>query len=149
MRKVIIGLALVGLAQLFACQSDPEPKAAQPERVEASNKAKVREMSELAMVMRDMHEVLKKVKPIVREGQNVPDSLDYPYDLILTAGKTPGMGEGPAYEGFARVYLDRVDSLYLNPSIEAYNGVIDGCVSCHNSYCTGPLSKIKKLGINH
>lgn len=150
MRKAFIGLCLISLAQLMACGGEEASTTNNsPERVESQEpaKAKMREVSELAMVMRDMHEVLGKAKPFAKSGEAIPDSLRYPYELILTAKKTAGMGEGPAYDGFAQIYLTSVDSLYAHPSMETYNGVVNACVSCHNSYCTGPLSKIKKLGI--
>ncbi|MCX7744073.1 MAG: hypothetical protein N2167_05850 [Flavobacteriales bacterium] len=105
--------------------------------------------SELAVLMRTMHEHAKLLKEEILAGKSL---TTYPEEIktINTAEPTPGMiANKEVFDGFAGLYLSKLDSIYLtdvNIKLQ-YNHMVNSCVDCHQVHCQGPLPAIRKLYI--
>ena len=102
--------------------------------------------SELALLMREIHENAKLLKLLLQNGEDItPYGSDV--DFILEAQPTRPAVQGPEFESFARYYIKMNEDVYSEPSIENYNGLVESCVACHQEFCPGPIKTIKKLHI--
>lgn len=133
------------LLVVFACAENQEDKG------ETQGDMKMAEFSELALLMKEIHEDAKKWKTELEAGQRPTDSLKI-YEEMVTSTPTKAEVKGPVFEGFAYMYQARLDSLFhageLDMAKDAYNNLISSCVDCHGEYCPGPIPTIEKLYIS-
>jgi len=109
------------------------------------------EFSELALLMKEIHEDAKKWRAELEAGEQPRDSLKI-YEDLVTSTPTKAEVKGPVFKSFASMYQARLDSLFHAGELEmargAYNNLISSCVDCHGEYCPGPIPTIKKLYIS-
>lgn len=110
-----------------------------------ADQAVMHEDSELAKLMRHMHDQFKAARPYIESGEPIPDSLTFAYESIYTADRTDQSAWSTQFEGMAKLFLQQSESLRTDASIETFNAGVNACLSCHQYYCPGPVSKIKKL----
>lgn len=152
MRKVLWIVATV-TAVAVACSSSPEGEEKQEETEvvtqtkEKKDKAQVREISELAGIMLTMHDQLKAIRGHVERGEAIPDSLNWDFENMKTAEATKDMNIDEGFDGMATAFLAQLKVAMEDQSVESYNEAVTSCVNCHNSYCPGPIARIKKLKI--
>ena len=153
--KFLVGSLIVSVI-LFFVACDEQAKQETPKQEVASEKeettkkarAAVRDVSELAAIMRTMHSELKDARKFVADSEKIPDTVWTDFAQMVSAESTDGMVKDQNhFNGYAQVFLTRVSELKANPDVEKYNSVIDNCVACHQQYCQGPISKIKKLSL--
>ena len=103
--------------------------------------------SELALLMREMHENGMVVKQQLLDGQNPELTVDC--EKLLTAKATePEKVADPRYAGYARAYEDAVKSFkqeYNSDRVGTYKTMVDACMNCHKEVCPGPMVKIKRM----
>ena len=107
-------------------------------------------MSELASMMRDMQELSEDLRSRIINGDtsNLP-KLGFDLQAMKTAEATePSMKDEPfnAYtDHFDRVFAE----IYQNEISKelAFNNMIESCLNCHQSFCSGPIKAINKLKI--
>ena len=102
--------------------------------------------SELALLMREIHENAKLLKLLLQNGEDI-NAYGSDVDFILEAQPTRPAVQGPEFESFARYYIKMNEDVYSEPSIENYNSLVESCVACHQEFCPGPIKTIKKLHI--
>lgn len=140
MNRIVIALCIIFLASCGAKKTDNQVE---------EKKLNPNGDSELAIVMRTMHEHAKQLKEQILAGESI---TPYPEEIktINTAEPTPGMiANKEVFDGFAGLYLSKLDSIYLadvNQKLQ-YNHMVNSCVDCHQVHCQGPLAAIKKLYI--
>lgn len=104
--------------------------------------------SELAMLMKAIHEDAKSWRNAIAHDSLSVDSLDI-YLQLVSAIPTDADVKGPAFEGFASLYQSAFDRLVVAAGTDtarnAYDALVATCVSCHRSYCPGPVATIEKL----
>lgn len=109
---------------------------------------KMAEWSELALLMRDIHEDAKSWRKAIDNGTFEQDSIAI-YKLLVESSPTDEDVEGPVYEGFAKNYQIALDSLMEAKNIDLakakYNNLVTSCITCHQTYCPGPVKTIRKL----
>ena len=109
---------------------------------------KMAEWSELALLMRDIHEDAKSWRTAIDNGTFEQDSIAI-YTLLVESTPTDDDVEGPVFEGFAQNYQIALDSLMQAKNIDLakvkYNNLVTACITCHKTYCPGPVKTIKKL----
>lgn len=141
---LFFGLAL----SLGSCSSPEEATPALEVKKEVkakSTKGVVYKPSELALLMRQMYENMKVAGQLLDSNQTIPDSLLTGYETIVSAEATNPDEIDAKFYGFANGWVDEVNVLRENQTIENYNNVMNSCVHCHSSYCQGPIPKIKRL----
>ena len=144
-----IAVLAFSIAIMAACSSDKPSEQGETESAESS--MKMAEDSELALLMRHMHEEAKKLKLAVEEGKEiVPDTAIY--SRLVSSEPTNANVSGPVFEGFSRHYAEQMRSFAeaSDPSDarKKFNGLVSSCVQCHQSYCTGPIPTIEKLYVD-
>lgn len=102
--------------------------------------------SELALLMREMHEQAKLLKLLLINGEGI-DQYETNVDFILEAEPTRPSVKGETFESFARYFLKSNKDIYQNPGIENYNVMVESCIACHKEFCPGPVRTIQKLSI--
>ncbi len=115
-----------------------------------SEKPVMYKTSELAELMRNMYSDNTLIKEQLLKGE-WPDSFPSYFAQLHTAKATDPSDINPTYKGLADEYLKRFEALkvaHKDERIELYNDLVNGCLSCHQVFCSGPIPKIKKLLIN-
>lgn len=155
MKGVYWGVVIVGVVTALACtqqaNSSQEEQSVQPKvkvkQQPVSQKAQVREVSELAGIMLQMHDQIKEIKVYIKNGEPIPDSLIANYERMKTAQVTKDMHLDENFDGMATAFLSDLSKAMDDQGISTYNEAINSCVACHSNYCPGPISRIKKLKI--
>lgn len=105
--------------------------------------------NQLDLVMRAMHEDAKILKALVEAG-SVPDSsiLALHRAMYSATPTNPKVG-GDIFEGYVGAYLGSLETLMQpgNFNRSGFNQMVENCIACHSTYCTGPIPVIKKLHI--
>lgn len=103
--------------------------------------------SELALLMRDMHEDGLLTKQQILE--RMTPEVKVKYHQLHTADATePEKAASETYKSFATYYEATVKSLLESNDAnraESYQTMVDACMSCHQELCPGPMRKIKRL----
>lgn len=107
------------------------------------------ERSELALYMRNLYNDLKANKKGVANGKE-PLKIEWAlkYANLKTAKPTDSKDSGPVFEAFADKFLLDLGAFQNSEPgqrTEIYNGMIESCLSCHQEYCMGPMTSIRKL----
>ena len=102
--------------------------------------------SELALLMRFVHDQAKILKGDLVKGQGLSDYNDR-IEFITAATPTRPSVQGPEFESFARYYIEKNKNVFEEPGKATFNDMVESCVACHNEFCPGPVRTIKKLTI--
>ena len=112
---------------------------------------KMDEPSELAQIMRDLHEEGLQRKASLENGELFSGSVDNLLKMIVATPTEPHM-KGPAFEphalAFNASYAAIQSASTVNQQIDAHNNLVKSCVACHTNFCQGPISRIELLYIN-
>lgn len=77
------------------------------------------------------------------------DSNQYPFiHFYLVEPTDPKVLEAQFYEN-ARTFKTAYEAVFTHPNAQKkyYNIMINGCIKCHEKYCSGPLKRIRKFPI--
>lgn len=122
----------------------------EPSETPSKPKAKTYTDSQLTLYMRGMEVEAKQWREQIIAGQ----SLSLPVgilDSIRSAEPTEGkIKDREKFEAHAAFFQQHIDSLELAPTEQLssqYNLMVTACIDCHQSFCPGPIKRIKKLYI--
>lgn len=138
-------IALLPAITMNSCQSATESASnteAQPTDINPNGS------SELALLMREMHDVAATAKAEINKG-NVPDiTVDFSQLTEATPTK-PQMIAFEAFKPLADTYVEAMQALGKatdsTAAAQAHTMVINTCMSCHQVSCKGPIPRIRKL----
>jgi len=102
--------------------------------------------SELAAVMREMAVTLEAERTKIAAGELVVLDKDLFVEIKSSAHTNPKHAN-LTYFSMADGFLGILDEYNRKPSVQTFNALIDGCVSCHQNFCQGPIPRIKKMKI--
>lgn len=108
----------------------------------------VYEPSEMALLMNEMYDIQDRIK---NDILNEIPLEEFPQDFlkIHTAQLSDFKGRNQNFEVFSHLFVERVEFLFEDSNEillkQRYNDVINLCISCHQTECTGPIPRIKKL----
>jgi hypothetical protein len=102
----------------------------------------------MALMMRQMAIQADSIKSLIVRGEK-PDSLRYPFIRFYLVEPTDPNVLEPQFFDNARLFQEAYRNLMSadNNHTQYYNLMINACVKCHESYCSGPLKRIRKLPI--
>jgi hypothetical protein len=104
----------------------------------------------MALMMRTMADYCDSMRLTLNDGQSV-DSIKYPLMPFWDAEPTDSSNLEPLFydnaKQFANAYRLLMSS--TNNQKENYTAVINQCVHCHSTYCSGPLKRIRKLTLDY
>lgn len=122
----------------------------QVEKKDLPQKYDMYESSEMALLMQQMynyHEVIKQEIVNNKPLQTFPEA----FLKIHTAELSDFKSRNENFQNFSKLFINSEKELF-NPEAKTdlknrYNNTIQVCISCHQTECTGPIPKIKKLFI--
>lgn len=126
---------------LFSCKETEEVK-------EEKVKYDLYQPSEMALHMEYMYQYNAKLRKEILEGKELsvfPES----FLKIHTAELTDTFERDGTFESFAQLYIEAERDIFdkdsLVPLEDRYNKMVNLCISCHQTSCTGPIPRIEKL----
>lgn len=106
-----------------------------------------RSESELSKLMRTMANDMKRVRVKVQNGEKIP-MFYKKYHRINTAKPSVESKKGERYPEYANTFLVQLDRFgkaeKINQKTE-FNNLVKTCIRCHETYCPGPISMLKKM----
>jgi hypothetical protein len=162
MRKPIVIFFVLLFAMIWiACTNESEQSAKQPEQTQevhndsngACSKPTIimdpNNAKPMALMMRQMVVNMDKMKAKLIAVERVSEK-DFPFlRFYLVEPTDPNVLEPKFYEN-ARLFQEAYKQIFETKGLQAkaYNAAISKCINCHQSYCSGPIKRIKKLVIN-
>jgi hypothetical protein len=141
-----VRVLIVLLFPVFLFQCGSEECAQKPE----GNFVNPNGSSELALLMKKMWEENMELKKDLVAKKSRSD-VQLQYASIHTAEATePEKAASDIYKSMADAYLqsvERFEEARFITGHEAFNGMVDNCMNCHQQLCPGPMVRIKKLYI--
>tara|TARA_B100000927_G_scaffold117469_1_gene95024 strand:- start:1968 stop:2408 length:441 start_codon:yes stop_codon:yes gene_type:complete len=143
MRKILTLSSILGLIILASC-SGPEQQMTPKQNWTP----KLNQPSELALIMRDMHEESTNRKNSLEQGQLDPTLSETLFSMITAHPTKPHM-KGEGFEPYAKSFIGIYNQIHgakeVGVQIQAHNNMVDACIACHTKFCDGPISRIEKL----
>lgn len=106
------------------------------------------EPSEMALLMQEMYTINERIKQDILEGKT-PEKFPEEFLKIHTAELSEFKARNETFETFSKMFLEKEQDVFKSLSNddakEHYNQAINLCISCHQTECTGPIPRIKKL----
>ena len=103
----------------------------------------------MALMMRQMAGNADSMKAQLLRGEKL-DVLHYPFIRFYLAEPTDSSVLEMKFYDNARLFQEAYITMFKHPTdIKYFNLVVAKCVNCHESYCNGPLKRIKKLYISN
>lgn len=135
-----------------ACESEVK----QQEVITDSSQVEVSETnpngdSELALLMRKMFEEGEDIKKLITNNEgNITEEYIAELERIHTATPTDADVKTPEFEAYTKLMIDEANLLFSNDSnrVQGFNNLVNRCINCHQSFCPGPIKRIKKLTIH-
>lgn len=103
--------------------------------------------SDLSKLMRTMTSDAKKLREKVQKGDKIP-MFYKKYKRIYTASPSSDNKKGDEFDALARAFLTNCERLHSSDDENrklAYNAMVTACIRCHEKYCPGPLSMLKRM----
>ena len=130
---LVMGFVLVRCGRSESCEgAGPKLAPLQPNR-----------SSELAEAMRQLDAELVSFREDHLAGDGLDGKAFTEYDLNALAPTDSSMFVD-GYKAFAMAFHAHISAFNANPGAETYMGVVNGCTSCHQKACPGPLERIAK-----
>lgn len=153
---------LLAIVWLQSCDQTAKPSAAADSAAVAAKKQKEADSLKactatikdpnnpkpMALAMRTMASHADSIRAMILRGEK-PDSADFPFiRFYLLEPTDPNVLEPQFFEN-ARLYQQAYRDFYAHPKepVKYFNLLINGCIHCHESYCSGPLKRIRKFPI--
>jgi len=103
--------------------------------------------SELALLMREMHDDGMLTKQQILDGKTPEVKCDYKSMYSIEATE-PEKAASTEYQVFGKAYEASVAALLAAEEEHrptAYQTMVGACMNCHQAMCPGPMVKIKKM----
>lgn len=146
-RKSFIVLAVFALGLSIACNSNSKENCTKEITSDEVKDINPNGSSELALLMETMFEKSKTWKENIEKGESLGE---YPteFDRLKTATPTRESVKNETFDPFADDFIRRTKELLEAKPEEQkakFDLLVDGCMNCHTTMCTGPVKRIKLL----
>jgi hypothetical protein len=137
-------------ALVFGCNSSEKTKKTEKKItiVDGTDRYDMYQGSEMANLMRGMHAFNLQLKKEVESGKI---TTEFPEEFlkIHTAEFTKAKSRNQTFDYYSGKFIEAQEMIFVQDSTisltERYNNAINLCLTCHQTECTGPIPKIKKL----
>ncbi len=143
--KKIVFFAVI-CASIISCNS-PEKKSLKNSQDETLVMYK---LSEMALLMEEMYVTNEKLKEKILNQEDL-GSFSEKFVNIHTAVLTDATDRTASFESFSKALIANQKAIYTVPedSLKTqFNTMVTTCVACHETTCSGPIPRIKKLLIH-
>ncbi len=106
--------------------------------------------SELALLMRQMYLDADTIKQhILKNEGNITDEFIAKLEQVHSAIPTDLSVKTPEFEAFNKLLITTAKTAQedVNDKMTGFNDLVARCIDCHQSFCPGPIGRIKKLKI--
>lgn len=103
--------------------------------------------SELGLLMRDMFDTVANLSSLIADNK-LPGKFPEKFLGIHSATSIDDKVNSIEYKTLATDYINNLKQLYEGPKSDVkrnFNIMVQGCISCHQSFCPGPIKKINKI----
>jgi len=138
------------IALVFSCNSSEKAEKAEKKVtiVDGTERYEVYKGSEMANLMRGMHAFNLQLKKEVESGK-ITTEFPEAFLKIHSAEFSESKSRNKTFDHYSGKFIEAQKLVFAEDSnvslSERYNNAINLCVSCHQTECTGPIPKIKKL----
>ncbi len=138
------------LSLFFSCNSSEEKTKKETEVtiVDGAERYDVYRGSEMANLMRGMHAFNVQLKQEIIDGK-VTSEFPEEFLKIHSAEFSESKSRNKTFDHYSGQFIEAQKLVFTNDSNESlaqrYNNAINLCITCHQTECTGPIPKIKKL----
>lgn len=144
-------LLLIGLflGWLVSCgESTPETSSSTPTTASDSTAAPTSRPkdSEMTLLMRNLYDSVRVFRQSAKTGEN-RQNIAALVKQVHSANLSDPSQRGVIFNSFARGLEVWADSLEAqdHPTAAVYNELVASCLTCHESFCPGPMGRIRKL----
>ncbi|QRM89642.1 hypothetical protein FG167_10535 [Lacinutrix sp. WUR7] len=106
------------------------------------------ESSEMAILMNQMYAHNLKIKKEIIAGK-IPTEFPLDFLKIHTAELSDFKYRNENFQAFSTLFVaaekDVFNAASNTPIEDRFNNAVGMCISCHQTECTGPIPRIKKL----
>lgn len=105
------------------------------------------ESSEMTLLMNKMFDENMELKKGIIEGDDLT-AFRKDYSKIHSAILTDPDDRTASFEQFSKAFIKHQKAIFhveTSEVITQYNTMVQSCIACHETTCTGPIPKIKKL----
>lgn len=151
MKKILILSIILSSITWLACQDKTEKK---PDAEADFNKeATIKDPNNpkpMALMMRTMANYCDSMRVDLLAGKTV-DSVKYPLLPFWRAEPTDSSNLVELFYNNAKDFENAYRTLMMSQENqkENYTAVINSCINCHHSFCSGPLKRINKLPLDY
>jgi len=138
-------LCLISFIFVLSCNSKTNAEK------EVKHEKKVYDMyepSEMANLMNQFYVENEKIKKDILAG-NIPQEFPSVFMKIHTAELSDFKKRSAKFEAFSKLYINAEKEIFNTASTfpveDRFNNAVGVCISCHQTECTGPIPRIKKL----
>ena len=160
---IAVGLLIAFIAVIVACNNNTntpqKQKSAAVDSVSTDTAASCESPSSnrypnedkpMALMMRQMADNAQKMKNKLEAGEKI-NASEFPFIRFhLVEPTDPNVLQPQFYEN-ARTFQESHKALVNAPQAkqkQMYTAYINQCINCHQTYCSGPLKRIRKLVLN-
>ncbi|MBK7764201.1 MAG: hypothetical protein IPI46_12795 [Bacteroidetes bacterium] len=156
MRKILLAALFVSVSAIISCSEGskkPDHESAKSENTEDCETSTIKDPNEvkpMALMMRTMADYCDTMRLKINKGEKV-DSIAFPLMPFWSAEPTDSSVLETLFFDNAIIIQNAWRKLMSSPENQAanYTAVVDACVHCHSSYCSGPLRRIRKLKLDY
>ena len=145
MIKSFISLLTIAVLML-SCSVKKEKPEAEPQNALKQN---TESLSELRVLMYTMESKMQLLKKDIKEQKSIDSSYFNDYQRMFSVPASAHVKRDSIFTHFGSDFLDQFNTLTKNNHPDSindqYNTVINSCVTCHKTYCPGPVTRIQKL----
>lgn len=135
---------MFALLLFFGCNNTKEEVVAGKEEVVYD----MYQPSEMANLMNQMFAQNLQIKKDILEGI-IPTEFPLDFLKIHTAELSEFKSRNETFQSFSKLFIESEKEIFNTesqvPLEERYNNTINLCISCHQTECTGPITRIQKL----
>ncbi|MDO6598378.1 hypothetical protein Q4512_15780 [Oceanihabitans sp. 2_MG-2023] len=106
------------------------------------------EPSEMAILMNKMYAHNLKIKKEIIAGE-IPTEFPLDFLEIHTAELSDFKSRSERFQAFSSLFVTAEKEVFNSqsnlPIKDRFNNAVGLCISCHQTECTGPIPRIKKL----
>jgi len=140
MRKLI--LLILGSIFFFSCDAAKKetPKNNDEELV-------MYEFSEMALLMEEMYKTNEDLKKKIVNKEAIGE-FSYKFLNIHSAVLTKPKDRDASFEIFSKAFVENQQAIFSaspNEVKDQFNVMVNTCIACHKTTCSGPIPRIEKL----
>ncbi|MDX1278152.1 hypothetical protein [Oceanihabitans sediminis] len=133
------------LSFVFSCGSTEKKEG---ETTKQKKVYDIYEPSEMAILMNQMYKRNEEIKKEILAGK-IPTEFPSDFLEIHTANLSDFKERNEKFEAFSNLFIEAEKEIFNTASAvpveNRFNNAINLCISCHQTECTGPIPRIKKL----